>query len=125
MTSLNSKTFSIDEVKHLKALNYLDKWKQDKSNVSDKICRGIEKVGDEEEQGTKLTTYLKPKTTLDTLPTMGEQLTRGNLKDLDLRDIYKLKKTMYLNIDMIKEYCRDVEDDERLERLLDGGVSRG
>jgi hypothetical protein len=62
----HTKRFSIHPQKHQKALNYLDKWGQNHDNVSDKICRGIEKVGDEEEKGTKLDSFTEAQNKIET-----------------------------------------------------------
>lgn len=41
--------FSVDEIRNPKTLIYLDKWRQQRQNMSAKICRGIDLVAQEEE----------------------------------------------------------------------------
>lgn len=108
MTSKNQHNFSIDVGKHRKALNYLDKWKQNKANVSDKICRGIEKVGDEEQQPT-LESHIQHETPLDILPRIWEVLTKEDLEKLSDKDISRLYKIMHVNMDTVRKFIDSYE----------------
>jgi len=94
-------------VKYKRLLDVLDA-KSILGNKSDWICKTLLKEFDEEEKGSKLDEYTKKEyyktSKLDTLPLMGEKLTREHLDILTFDDVCDLEIMHIYNHSVIKQY---------------------
>ncbi len=80
----------------------LDTWRQRGLSESAKICQGIIKLHEEEEEATKITQYTGQQSNLQLLPPAWQMWTVQHVSILSNDDILSLMKSMMENLALLK-----------------------